>query len=141
NMYAVGTFSSIKRGSTTYTRNNIFSFSITSPYNVTTWAPNVVGPYGTTQNGSDVVDTIAFVNGDCTHAYIGGKFSSINGTAVKKIAEITTTGTTGSGVTGVRSNASGTIQTIVAANRHPLVGGDFTRINGDPPDPSQVRLK
>jgi len=140
NMYAVGTFSSIKRGSTTYTRNNIFSFSITSPYTVTSWAPNVVGPYGTTQNGSDVVDTIAFVNGDCTHAYIGGKFSSINGTAVKNIAEITTTGTTGSVVTGFRSNASGTIQTIVAAGSHLLVGGYFTSINGDSTDPYMVSL-
>src|SRR5689334_21068592 len=42
-MYAVGTFSAIKRGSTTYTRNNIFSFGAVSPYAVTTWAPNVVG--------------------------------------------------------------------------------------------------
>jgi len=139
-MYAVGTFSSIKRGSTSYTRNNIFSFSATSPYTVNSWAPNVVGPYGTTQNGSDVVDTIAFVNGDCSHAYIGGKFGSINGTAVKNIAEITTTGTTGSVVTGFKSNSSGTVQTIVATGSHLLVGGFFTSMNGDTTDPYMVSL-
>ena len=31
-MYAVGTFTSIQQGSNVYTRNNIFSFSATSPY-------------------------------------------------------------------------------------------------------------
>ena len=30
-MYAVGTFTQIKHGSTTYTRNNAFSFSATAP--------------------------------------------------------------------------------------------------------------
>src|SRR5262249_29392316 len=42
-MYAVGTFSTIKRQSTVYQRNNIFSFSATAPYQVTTWDPNVNG--------------------------------------------------------------------------------------------------
>ena len=31
-MYAVGKFTSIKQGSTTYSRNNAFSFSATAPY-------------------------------------------------------------------------------------------------------------
>ncbi len=139
-MYAVGTFSSIKRGSTTYTRNNIFSFSAVAPYTVNSWAPNVVGTYGTTQNGFDVVSTIAFVNGDCSHAFIGGKFSSVNGIAVTNIAEITTGGNTGSVVTGFKSNASGTVQTIAAAGGHLLVGGGFTSINGDTSDPYMVSL-
>jgi hypothetical protein len=137
-MYAVGTFSTIRKGSTTFTRNNIFSFSAVKPYTVTTFAPNVVGPYETTQNGSDVVNTIAFVNGDCSHAYIGGKFSSVNGTAVKNIAEIDTS--TGNVVTGFKSNASGTVQTMVAAGSHLLTGGYFTSINGDSTDPYMVSL-
>ncbi len=37
-------------------------------YAVTSWAPNVVGTYGTTENGSDVVNTIAFANGNCAEA-------------------------------------------------------------------------
>jgi hypothetical protein len=139
-MFAVGTFSAIRKGSTTYTRNNVFSFSAVSPYTVSSWAPNVVGPYGTTQNGTNVVNTIAFVNGDCSHAYVGGKFTSVNGTAVKNIAEITTTGTTGSVITGFKSNSSGTVQTLAAAGSHLLVGGNFTSINGDSTDPYMVSL-
>ena len=34
-MYAVGTFTTIRRNSTTYTRDNVFSFSATAPYAVT----------------------------------------------------------------------------------------------------------
>ena len=81
-MYGVGSFSEIVKGSTTYTRENIFSFSATKPYTVTSWAPNIVGTEGTTSDASDAVNTIAFVNGNCADAYIGGKFTSINGTAV-----------------------------------------------------------
>ncbi len=47
-MYAVGSFSQIIKGSTTYTRNNIFSFQATKPYTVTSWAPDVVGTEGNT---------------------------------------------------------------------------------------------
>src|SRR6478752_10016185 len=42
-IYAVGDFNTIQRIHTTYTRNNIFSFSATSPYQVTSWDPNVNG--------------------------------------------------------------------------------------------------
>jgi hypothetical protein len=59
-MYAVGSFTLIRKGSTTYTRNNIFSFKATSPFTVTTWAPDVVGTYGTTSNPSDILNAIAF---------------------------------------------------------------------------------
>ena len=90
-MYAVGSFSEIVKGSTTYTRENVFSFQATKPYTVTSWAPDIVGTEGTTSDASDAVNTIAFVNGNCADAYIGGKFTSINGTAVQNIAEIDTT--------------------------------------------------
>lgn len=61
-------------------------FSAPSPYTVTSWAPDVVGTYGTTSNASDTLNTIAFVGGNCADAYIGGHFSSVNGTAVQNIA-------------------------------------------------------
>jgi len=115
-MYAVGSFTAIRKGSTTYTRNNVFSFRATAPYTVTSWAPDVVGTYGTTQNPSDTLNTIAFVSGNCSHAYIGGHFSSVNGTAVKNIAEIDTT--TGNVIAGFKSNASGAVQTMVGAGNH-----------------------
>jgi hypothetical protein len=137
-MYAVGTFTEIMKGSTAYTRNNVFSFKASSPFTVTSWAPNVVGTYGTTANSSNTVNTIAFVNGDCSHAYIGGKFTSVNGTAVKNIAEIDTT--TGNVVPTFASSAAGAVQTIVGSGNHLLVGGNFTGINGDTTDPYMASL-
>src|SRR5215469_8693654 len=80
-MYAVGSFTSIRRGSVTYPRNNVFSFSATAPYTVTKWNPGVNG----------VVNTIAFDGGNCSQAYLGGRFTSVNGAAVRNIAEVSTT--------------------------------------------------
>jgi hypothetical protein len=118
-MYAVGRFTSISQGSTIYSRNNIFSFSATAPYAVTTsWAPNVNGQ----------VNAIAFNGSDCSHAYIGGKFTSVNGTTVSNIAEIDTT--TGNVVPGFGTNADNEVWTMVYANGHLLTGGDFIHING-----------
>jgi hypothetical protein len=128
-MYAVGSFSSIIKGSTTYTRTNLFSFSATAPYTVTSLAPNIVGSGGTTSSASDSVNTIAFVNGNCADAYIGGDFTSINGTSVKDIAEIDTT--TGNVVSTFAHNGSGAVQTLVGAGNHLLAGGNFTSLNGD----------
>src|SRR5436305_5268556 len=59
-MYAVGSFTRIQQGSSgpVYTRNNVFSFSATSPYTVTSWAPSVNG----------TVNTIAFNGTNCSTA-------------------------------------------------------------------------
>ena len=42
-MYAVGTFTALTQGGTTYPRNNVFSFSASKPYTMTSWNPNVNG--------------------------------------------------------------------------------------------------
>ncbi len=128
-MYAVGSFTQISgfNGTTTqtFTRNNIFSFSETAPFTVTTWAPVVNGE----------VNSIAFSNGNCADAYIGGQFTSVNGTTVANIAEIDTT--TGNVVSTFGSHTGGGhVDTILAvndgqANPHLLVGGTFTSINGN----------
>jgi hypothetical protein len=117
-MYAVGNFSSIAHGSTKYPRHNIFSFSATSPFNVTSWAPNVNGK----------INSIAFRAGDCSDAYIGGTFSSVNGVTVKNIAEISTS--TGAVVPGFAHTAAGAVETLVVTGTHLLTGGYFTSING-----------
>ena len=137
-MYAVGIFTSIIKGSTTYTRNNIFSFSATAPYTVTSWAPNVVGSGGSTNDPSDTLNTIAFANSNCADAYIGGKFTSVNGTTVQNLAEIDTT--TGNVVAAFGSKASGAVQTILGVGNHLLVGGNFPGVNGDTADPYMVSL-
>ena len=127
-MYAVGSFTVVKRQSTNYTRNNVFSFSATAPYAVASWAPAVNG----------TVNSITFNGGNCSHAYIGGKFTAIGSTAVKNIAEIDTT--TGNVVTAFGHSASGQIETLASYQNHILAGGYFTSINGSPADPFMASL-
>jgi hypothetical protein len=127
-MYAVGSFSSIKQGSQTLARTDLVSFSATSPYTVTSWAPVVVGSTSTNNDGADAINSIAFSGGNCADAYIGGNFTKVNGTTVKNIAEISTT--TGNVVTGFAHSASGAVDTLAAVGGHLLVGGTFTSING-----------
>jgi hypothetical protein len=75
------------------------------PRTITSWVPGVEGTYGTTSDPSDTLNTIGFGNGNCADAYIGGKFTSVNGTTVQNIAEISTT--TGNVVSTFASKASG----------------------------------
>jgi len=133
-MYAVGSFTQIKRNSTVFTRDNVFSFSATSPFKVTSWAPDVNG----------VVNSITFDSGNCADAYIGGKFSSINGTTtvqgkpIKDIAEISTS--TGNVVTTFGASASGQVETLASYQSHVIAGGYFTSINGSAADPYMASL-
>jgi hypothetical protein len=118
-MYAVGTFTSIKHNSTVTAVNNAFSFSATSPYNVTTWAPDVNG----------IVNSIAFNGTNCADAYIGGKFTAVNGTKVGNLAEVSTADT-GTLVTTFGHTANGQVNTLLGVNGHILAGGYYTTING-----------
>ena len=127
-MYAVGSFSEIQRFTTTYPRNNIFSFNATSPFKVTPWAPDVNGE----------VNSIAFDGSNCNDAYIGGQFTSVNGTKVRNIAEIDTT--TGDVVPGFAGNASQKVDTLLVVDGHLLAGGTFTSINGSTADPYYASL-
>ena len=126
-MYAVGSFTSIKRFSTVYTRNNAFSFGATSPYKVTTWDPNVNG----------VVNSIAF-SADCSVAYLGGKFTSVGGTAVKNLAAVSTS--TGAVITSFGHSAAGQVETLVRVGTHLLTGGYFTAVNNSSANPFYASL-
>jgi hypothetical protein len=127
-MYAVGSFTSIMRESSTYTRDNIFSFSATSPYTVTSWNPNVNG----------VVNSITFNGTNCADAYIGGDFTSVGSTAVKDIAEVSTS--TGAVVPGFGHSAGGQVETLLGVDGHILAGGYYTSINGSSADPYMTSL-
>ena len=130
-MYAVGSFSVIKQGSRSFNRTDIVSFSANSPYTVTSWAPRVVGSTSTDEDGAAAVNSIAFVGGNCSNAYIGGNFSRVNGTRVSNIAEISTR--TGNVVSRFAHSANGRVDTLAAARGHLLVGGTFTSVNGARP--------
>jgi len=121
-MYAVGSFTSIKRYSTVYARNNAFSFGAVSPFKVTAWNPNVNG----------IVNSVAF-SADCSVAYLGGQFSSVGGTAVKNIAAVSTS--TGAVITTFAHSASGQVETLLRVGSHVLTGGYFTAVNGSSANP------
>jgi hypothetical protein len=131
-MYAVGTFTQISGWDGTKTRafarNNAFSFSDTPPFTITSWDPNVNG----------TVNSIAFSGGTCADAYLGGQFTSVGGTTVANLAEVTTA-STGSVVPGFGSHTGGGhVDTILGFKTpglsgawHLLVGGTFTSVNGN----------
>jgi hypothetical protein len=121
-MYAVGSFTMIQRYTTQYAENNAFSFSASAPYMVTSWNPNVNG----------TVNSIAF-SPDCSEAYLGGQFTSVNGTTVKNIAEVSTS--TGAVNTAFASTAAGQVSTLLTYGTHLLTGGYFTSINGSNANP------
>jgi hypothetical protein len=117
-MYAVGTFTRISQGGKTFTRNNIFSFRQTAPYTITSWTPSTNG----------IVNSIQLTS-DCNHAFIGGKFSQVDGSSAHNIAYIRTYNNTM--VQGWAHSANGQVDTILrTSNNHLLVGGKFTAING-----------
>ncbi len=119
-MYAVGSFSSAGQGSSSYPRSNVFSFSATAPYRVSGWNPDVNG----------VVNTIAFGGSNCSNAYLGGNFTSVHGTAVKNIAEVSTS--TGAVNPAFAHTANGVVETMTVTGSHLLTGGFFTSINNTP---------
>ncbi len=117
-MYAVGSFTQISQGGQTFTRDNVFSFSQTAPYKITSWAPSTNG----------IVNSIQLTS-DCTHAFIGGKFTNVDGSAADNIAYIRTYNNTM--VQDWGHDANGMVDTILrTSNNHLLVGGQFTSING-----------
>jgi hypothetical protein len=117
-MYAVGRFSQITQKGVPFTRPGVFSFSATSPYTLSSLDADVNGE----------VNSIAFVNNNCSDAYIGGSFTSVNGTPATNIAEIDTT--TGMVVPGFGHDANGEVDTLLGYQNHLLAGGKFTKTNG-----------
>jgi hypothetical protein len=115
-MYAVGTFTALTQGGTTFPRNNVFSFSASKPYTMTSWNPNVNG----------IVNGITF-SPDCSTAYLGGKFSTVGGAAAKNLAAVSTS--SGALITGFGHSASGQVETLQYYNGHILTGGYFATIN------------
>ena len=84
-------------------------------------------------DGADAINSIAFAGGNCADAYIGGHFTSVNGTSVQNIAEISTT--TGNVVSTFGHNSNGGVNTLLAVGSHLLTGGAFTSVNNSSADP------
>ncbi len=127
-MYAVGSFTQISQGGVTYTRDNVFSFSATAPYTITTWTPSTNG----------TVNSIALTS-DCGHAYIGGSFTQVDGVSADNIAYIRTYNNTL--VKDWAHDANNQVNTVLLTpNGHLLAGGQFTSINGSSKHPYYASL-
>jgi hypothetical protein len=122
-MYAVGEFTQVISHGTTLTRDNVFSFSATTPFTVKSWAPEVNG----------TVNSIALTS-NCGQAFIGGSFTKVDGTTADNIADIRTSN--GTLVSTWGHDANRQVQTLaLTSNGHLLAGGQFTSINGSGADP------
>ena len=115
-IYAVGTLSAIGQGTTSYQRNNAFSFSASTGA-VTRWRPRVNGR----------VNAIA-LSPDCSTAYLGGSFTTVDGRRAINIAGVNTT--TGALIARFARNANKPVETLQYIHGQLLAGGQFTTING-----------
>ncbi len=135
-MYAVGNFTQIKRFTMVYNRTNAFAFDATSGV-MRPWAPVIADTAG-----APVVNSIA-LSADCNTAYLGGTFSSINGTPARNIAAVTAGATNGEVIAPfTRTDTIGQVSTLLLVNNntHLLVGGYFSRINGSAAHPYLASL-
>lgn len=127
-MFAVGSFTRIEWSGRFYGRSNVFSFSAEPPYRVNGWDPGVNG----------VINSISFNDRDCAHAYIGGKFTSVDGSAARNIAEISTSAD--SLISAFAHDASGQVETLISHGGHLIAGGFYTSIGGSGADPYMTSL-
>jgi hypothetical protein len=115
-MFAAGSFSAIKQGGVTFTRHNAFAFSATTG-KLTSFNPDVNG----------VVNSIA-LDPTCRTAYLGGRFTSVGGSAASNLAAVSVA--TGALIPGFKHSANGQVNTLLLRGAELIVGGFFTAING-----------
>jgi len=126
-IYAVGKFSQISWNGTTFQRGNVFSFSATAPYTVTSWNPGA----------NAEADSIA-LSSNCATAYIGGRFTSVNHTSADHLASVNVS--TGAVKTGWGRANNAVDSVLLTPKGHLLVGGFFTSINGSTAHPFYASL-
>ena len=116
-MFAVGEFSTVAvPGQAPVVRKGIFDFSPTRAY-IGTWAPQVNG----------IVDSIA-INSNCSDAYIGGTFTTVNGVYMPYLAKIAIP--SGALVTDWAPHPNSTVISVAIGNNQVFAGGYFSKIGG-----------
>ena len=116
-MYVVGAFTST--GATNkpnVARNNAFSFNATTGA-MSSWNPN---PNGT-------VDSIA-LSPDCSTAYLGGTFTTIQGKTATRLAKVSTS--SGAADPAFKPAPTNEVFTVVLVGSRLIVGGSFGTIDG-----------
>ncbi|MEX2275490.1 MAG: hypothetical protein WEA10_08035 [Actinomycetota bacterium] len=103
--------------STIHQRKNLLAFNATTGQLSTSFAPTV-------NNDVNVVLPAA----DGTSVYVGGKFSTYNGTAVKKLIKVDAT--TGDLDTGFKPKPLSAVKDLVLRGDRLYLAGDFKKVKG-----------
>lgn len=119
-VYAVGKFATARpagaaAGSKTTPRKNILAFSLSTGELVTGFAPSL--------NAQALAVTRS---PDGKRLYVGGEFTSVNGTAVKRVVALNPK--TGSIIPGWAPAMSSTVKAISATNDVVYLGGSFSAV-------------
>jgi hypothetical protein len=119
-MYACGDFLHVKssNGAITYTRHGLFAFD-----------PNTGALNGFKPTVSGAVETCV-ASPDHKSLYIGGTFSHVNGHVANHVAKINAA--TGQLLTGFHASTNALVSELAVVHGVLLLGGDFTRVNGQP---------
>ena len=127
-MYAVGTFTAIKHSRATTSPATTCSASARPAVH-----HDLLDPERQRDRQLDRVQRQRLL-----HAYIGGKFSTVGGTAAKNLAAVSTS--TGELVTGLRPQRQRPGRDAAYGNGHILAGGYFTSINSSSANPYMASL-
>ncbi len=120
-VYVTGSFTQARPagaapGTNQTPRSNILAYNLTTGNLITTWAP--------TLNGQGV-SIAASANGQTI--YVGGSFTSVNGTSRNRIAAINAT--TGA-LTSFNANANNEVSALAVSGNTVFMGGHFTSVGG-----------
>ena len=117
-VYIGGKFTKLKNIATGQyvTRNRIAAFDASSGDLITSFNPNVNG----------TVRAIA-VSDDGGTVYIGGEFTSVDGTARSRVAALTSSGSV---ISGWSPSASSTVRDLVIAGSDLFLAGTFGKVDG-----------
>ncbi|MCI3948436.1 MAG: domain containing protein [Acidimicrobiales bacterium] len=117
-MVVGGTFTSVRApGGAAQSRPYLFAFDATTGALSTTFLPRL----------DRSVDVVA-AHPDGTSVIVGGEFTTVNGTAAKKLAKINVT--TGQLDTKWKARTSGRVRDVVVSGNRLYVGGAFTAASG-----------
>ena len=112
-----GTFTSVKKGATTFSRSRILAVDATTGAVDTAFAPVIDGTVETVLAGPD------------NSVYVGGKFSTVSGVAARNLARLNVA--TGAKVPGfVSVPVNGVVQDVELFGNRLYVAGTFTTYNG-----------
>ncbi|WP_162529631.1 PKD domain-containing protein [Nocardioides caldifontis] len=104
-------------------RTGLAAFNASTGNLITTFNVNL-----RTSTGAAARVTALAVSPDGTRLYIGGNFTTVNGTTRNRLAAVNPT--TGALVTAFNPNPSAAVHAIAPTNTTVYIGGDFTRVGG-----------